>query len=65
MASIYKLTIEEKQELNILLGHNIADSRRDEIYLNYKKALKEEKEGNLKFTSDVTELKNNCDIGFI
>lgn len=65
MASVYKLTLEEKQEINILLEHNIADPRRGKIYLNYKKALKEKKEGNLKFTSDVTELKNNCDIGFI
>lgn len=65
VASVYKLTLEEKQELNILLEHNIADSRREEIYLNYEKALKEEKEGKLESSSDITILKNNDALGFI
>ena len=55
--SVYNLELEEKQELKILLEHNIADSRREEIYLNYKKALQEEKEEKLEYSSDINELK--------
>lgn len=55
--SVYNLELDEKQELKILLEHNIADSRREEIYLNYKKALKEEKEEKLEYSSDINELK--------
>lgn len=65
VASVYKLTLEEKQELNILLEHNIADSRREEIYLNYIKALKEEKERKLEFSSAIMILKNNGAPSFI
>lgn len=55
--TIYNLPLEEKQELKNLLEHNIADSRRDEISLNYKKAQAELKSGNLKFSSSIKELK--------
>ncbi len=55
--TIYSLPLEEKQELKSLLEHNIADSRRDEIALNYKNAQAEHKEGKLKFSSSVKELK--------
>ncbi len=44
--TIYNLPLEEKQELKNLLEHNIADSRRDEITLNYKDAQVEHKAGN-------------------
>ena len=55
--SVYNLALDEKQELKILLEHNIADSRREEIYSNYKKALKEKKDEKLKFSDEITELK--------
>ena len=57
--SIYKLSLEEKLELKVLLEHNISNSRREEIYLNFRKALKEEKEEKLEYSSDINELKNN------
>ena len=62
--SVYNPKLDEKQELKILPEHTNADSRREEIYLNYKKALKE-KGYKLKFSSDVTELKTGCDLCFI
>ncbi|MEP6582898.1 MAG: hypothetical protein ABJA90_01475 [Ginsengibacter sp.] len=55
--TIYNLPLEEKQELKNLLEHNIADSRRDEVALNYKQAQEEYKAGKLKFSSSIKELK--------
>ena len=55
--TIYILPLEEKEELKNLLEHNIADSRRDEIALNYKSAQAEHKAGKLKFASSINELK--------
>lgn len=55
--TIYNLPLDEKQELKDLLDHNIADSRREEVSLNYKKAQSEYKSGNLKFSSSIKELK--------
>ena len=55
--TIYNLSLEEKVELKNLLEHNIADARRDEIVSNYKKALEEEKSYELKFSSNIDELK--------
>jgi hypothetical protein len=55
--TIYNLPLDEKQELKNLLEHNIADNRRDEISLNYKKARAEHKAGKLKFSSSIKELK--------
>jgi hypothetical protein len=55
--TIYSLPLEEKQELKDLLEHHIADERRNEIALNYKKALAEQEAGKLKFSSSINELK--------
>ena len=55
--TICNLPLEEKVELMSLLEHNIADSRRDEIVANYKKAQEEEKAQKLKFSSNIQELK--------
>lgn len=55
--TIYNLPLDEKQELKNLLEHNIADSRRDEIFLNYKNVQTEYKAGKLKFSSSMKELK--------
>lgn len=55
--TIYSLPLEEKEELKNLLEHNIADSRRDEIVLNYKSAQAEHKAGKLEFASSIHELK--------
>jgi hypothetical protein len=55
--SVYNLPLEYKEELMDLLGHNIADVRREEIYNGYKAAQKEHKAGTLKFSSSIKELK--------
>ena len=55
---IYGMPLEDKLELKNLLEHNIADSRRNEIANNAKKAKEEHKSGNLGFSSNTSELKN-------
>lgn len=55
--SVYNLPLEERLELKTLLENNIADERRSEIKNNFKKAQTEHKEGKLKFSSNIKELK--------
>ena len=56
--TVYSLTLEDRLELKNLLEHNIADTRRNEMANNYKKALVEHKSRKLKFSSNINELKN-------
>jgi len=56
--AIYKLPVEERLELKHLLEHNIVNTRRDEILANYKQTNEAYKAGELKFSSDINELKN-------
>jgi hypothetical protein len=44
-------------ELRNLLEHNIADTRRNEIDVNYKKSQEEHGSGRLKFSSNINKLK--------
>ncbi len=55
--SIYGLPLENRIEIKILLEHNIADARRDEIANNHKQSVEENKSGKLKFSSNIEELK--------
>jgi len=55
---IYGMPLEDKLELKNLLEHNIADSRREEIANNAKKAKEEQKSRKLSFSSNTSELKN-------
>ena len=55
--TIYNLPLDERLELKTLLEHNIAEARRDEIFVNFKKAKGEEKTGKLTFSSNVEALK--------
>jgi len=55
--TVYNLPLEEREELKTLLDHNIADSRRNEIAVNYKKTQAEQKSGKLKFSSNIKVLK--------
>lgn len=55
--TIYSLPLEDKVEIKTLLEHNIADARRDEIELNFRKSKEECKAGKLKFSSKIDELK--------
>ena len=54
---IYNLPLEIKKEIINLLENNIADERRDEIAKNIRISKKKEKESELKFSSDINELK--------
>lgn len=56
--AIYKLPVENRLELKNLLEHNIANTCRDEIFANYRQANEAYKAGELKFSSDINELKN-------
>lgn len=58
VATIYDLPLEERLEIKILLEHNIADARRNEIANNFKKAKGEVKSGTLEFSSNITDLRN-------
>ena len=55
--TIYNLSLEDRLEIKNLLEHNIADSRRNEISNNFKKTQEEHKDGKLKFSSNIDELK--------
>jgi hypothetical protein len=55
--TIYNLPLEERMEIKILLEHNIADARRNQIADNYKKSQEEHKSGKLKFSSKISVLK--------
>jgi len=57
LETIYGLPLEDKEKIKILLEHNIADARRNEISHNYKKSQKEHKSGTLKFSSKINDLK--------
>ena len=56
--SIYSLPLEDRLEIKNLLEHDIADERRNEIEINSKKSLVEEKSGKLIFSTKTVELKD-------
>jgi hypothetical protein len=56
--TLYNLPLDERVEINKLLEHNIADTRRDEIANNFKRSQEELKSGKLKFSSEIDQLKN-------
>lgn len=55
--AIQKLSTEEKQEIQMLLKQYLREERREEIYRNCKASQAEEREGKLKFSSNIAELK--------
>ncbi len=59
---ITNLPLEEKEEIKDILEKNIIEERRREIYKNYKKSKKEVKEGKLKFSSNINELKKMLEL---
>ena len=54
---VYNMPLEDKVELKNLLEHNITGDRRKEIASNFLKSLEENKSGELKFSSNIEELK--------
>lgn len=55
--TVYNMPLEDRMELKNLLEHNIADSRRDEIVSNFKKTQQEVRAKELKFSSNIKDLK--------
>ena len=58
LESIYNLPLDDRLEIINLLEHNIAETRRNEILNNFKKSIEEYKSLQLKFSSDINELKS-------
>ena len=55
--AIKSLSVEEKQEIQLLLKQYLQEERRAEIYENFKTAQEEEQSRDLKFSSNIIELK--------
>lgn len=51
------LSTDEKQEIQLLLNQYIREERRDEIYDNFNLAQVEQQKGELKFSSNINELR--------
>lgn len=54
---IKNLSTEEKREIQLLLQQYLREDRRDEILDNFQLAQLEQQQGELKFSSDLTQLK--------
>ncbi len=55
--AIKSLSTEEKQEIQLLLKQYLREERREQIYENFKRAQLEEQNGELKFYSNINELR--------
>lgn len=55
--AVKDLNAEEKQALQLLLKQYLRKERREDIYQNFQAAQLEQKNGELKFSSDLNELK--------
>ena len=51
------LSTDEKLEIQLLLKQYIREERREEIYNNFKSAHIEQQKGELKFSSNINELR--------
>ncbi|NES67838.1 MAG: hypothetical protein F6K24_22655 [Okeania sp. SIO2D1] len=54
---IKSLFVDEKQEIQLLLKQYIREERREEIFDNFKLAQIEQQKGELKFSSQIRELR--------
>ncbi len=55
--AIKSLSADEKHEIQLLLQQYLREERRDEIYENFSAAKKKQQKGELKFSSNILELK--------
>jgi hypothetical protein len=51
------LSTDEKQEISMLLQQYLREECRDKIYDNFQAAQKEQKQGKLKFSNQINELR--------
>ncbi len=59
--TVKDLSIDEKEELQMLLKQYIREERREEIYENFKLAQAEERRGDLKYSANIDELKRSIE----
>jgi hypothetical protein len=59
--TVKDLSIDEKEELQMLLKQYLREERREEIYENFKLARNEEQQGELKYSADINELKRSIE----
>jgi transcriptional regulator with AAA-type ATPase domain len=55
---IKSLSTDEKRDIQLLLQQYLREERRDEIYANFRSAQVEQQKGELKFSSNIEELKD-------
>jgi hypothetical protein len=59
--TVKDLSIDEKEELQMLLKQYLREERRKEIYENFKLAREEEKRGELTYYTDINKLKRSIE----
>ena len=58
---IQNLSLEEKEDLKDLIDKYLIEEKREIIYKNYEESSRELKEGKLKFSNDIDELKRHLE----
>jgi hypothetical protein len=59
--TVKDLSIDEKEELQMLLKQYLREERREETYENFKLAQAEERRGDLKYSANIDELKRSIE----
>jgi hypothetical protein len=59
--TVKDLSIDQKEELQMLLKQYLREERREEIYENFKLARAEEQQGKLKYSANINELKRSIE----
>jgi hypothetical protein len=60
--TVKDLSIEEKEDLHMLLKQYLREERREEIYENFKLARAEEQRAELKYSAKIDELKRSISV---
>ena len=59
--TVKDLSIDQKEQLQLLLKQYLREERREEIYENFKLARTEEQRGELTYSNDINELKRSIE----
>ena len=60
--TVKDLSIDEKEDLQMLLKQYLREERREDIYKNFELARAEEQQGELKYSADINELKRSISV---
>ena len=60
--TVKDLSIDEKEELQMLLKQYLREEHREEIYENFELAQAEEQRGDLKYSANIDELKRSISV---